>query len=78
MLKSREESDPYLTQLKTLLEQREPGENMKYIELSAKTVAESSILYFIFSLSSLHYSDVNRHESGRCHTLPPFQVYLLY
>jgi hypothetical protein len=32
--------------------------------------AESYILYFIFSLGSLYYSDVYGHESGRCHTLP--------
>ena len=50
-------------------------------------LAESSVLYFIFSLGSLPYSDVYRRESGKCHTLPffltfftilPFQVFLLY
>ena len=44
-------------------------------------------LYFIFSLNSLHSSDVYRHESGRCCTLSCFlkffiisalQVFLLY
>jgi hypothetical protein len=59
---------------------------VKYKEPSANTVspcpqlmkatvlAESSILYFIFSPGSLHYSDVYRCESGRCRTLPFFLI----
>ena len=38
--------------------------------MEAKLMAESFILYFIFSLRFLHYSDVYRCESGRCRTLP--------
>ena len=36
--------------------------------MKATGLAESSILYFIFSLGSLCYSDIYRRESGRCHS----------
>ena len=59
-----------------------------YLQLmKAMVLAESSILYFVFSLGSLLYSDVYRCESGRYRTLPlflsffiisPFQVFPLY
>ena len=35
----------------------------------ATVLAESSILYFIFSLCSHHYGDIYRRESGRCRPL---------
>jgi NAD-dependent protein deacetylases, SIR2 family len=44
---------------------------MKYKEFSAIVLAESS-LYLIFSLCSLRSSDVYRHESSRCCSLPFF------
>ena len=37
--------------------------------MNATVLAESSISYFIFSPGSLHYGDVYRCESGKCHTL---------
>ena len=41
----------------------------QHCELMKTTVlAESSSLYFIFLPGSLRYSDVYRHESGRCLT----------
>ena len=38
--------------------------------MKATVLAESSFLYFIFSLGSLHYGVVYRHESGKWWTLP--------
>ena len=38
--------------------------------MKATVLAESSILYLIFSLPSLRYRDVYRCESGRCRSLP--------
>ena len=40
--------------------------------MKAKVLAESSVLYFIFSPGSLCYGDVYRCESGRYLTLPFF------
>ena len=43
--------------------------------MKATALAESSILYFIFSSGSLCYSDVYRREAGRCHTLRFFLTF---
>jgi hypothetical protein len=96
MLKRREEFDTYLTQV---CRHHYSGENpVKRLNIresfqptlqlmEATVLAESSILYFIFSPGSLCFGDVYRCESGRCRTLPffltffivlPFQVFLLY
>ena len=40
-------------------------------------LAESSMLYFIFSLRSLCYGDVYRHESGSCRTFPFFLTFFI-
>ena len=61
---------------------RETDEKIK--ELSASTVAFISCRsrlgwkLLIFSLGSLCYADVYRHESGRCRTLPFFLTFLSY
>ena len=34
-------------------------------------------LYFIFSLSSLRFNDVYRHDSGRCHNLPFLTFFII-
>ena len=48
------------------------------LQLVKTTVfAESCILYFIFSLGSLYYSDVYTRESGRCRTIPFFLTFFL-
>jgi hypothetical protein len=41
------------------------------------TVLAESSLYFIFSPGSLHYSDVDRHESGRCRNLLFFLTFFI-
>ena len=54
------------------------------LQLTKATVFAESSLYFIFSPGSFCSSNVYRHESGRCRTLPffltfiisPFQVFL--
>ena len=46
-------------------------EKLKYIELKATVLAESSI-HFFFSPGSLHSSDVYRLKSGKSLTLPFF------
>ena len=46
-------------------------------QMKATVLAESSILYFIFSPGSLCYGDYNRHESGRCRTLPSFLIFYI-
>ena len=46
--------------------------------MKAIVLGSSSILYFIFSPGSLHYGNVYRHESGRCHTLPFFYHFLSF
>ena len=57
------------------------------LQLKKITLLAKSSLYFIFLPGSLCSSNVYRHESGRCHTLPffltfsiisPFQVFLLH
>ena len=48
----------------------------QFLQLMKVTVlAESS---FIFSPGSLHYADVYRHESGRCHILPFFLTFFMW
>ena len=47
------------------------------LQLMKATVLAESSLYLIFSLDSLRSSDVYRHESGRCRTLPFFLTLLL-
>ena len=94
ILKRREECDTYLT---LICRHDSSGENpvkrsfqptlIDIHLMNATVVTESSILYFIFSQSSLRYCDVYRRESGKYRTLPfflifftisPFQVFLLY
>ena len=45
--------------------------------MKAIVLAESSILYFIFSPRSLCYKDIYRHELGRYRTLPLFLTFHL-
>ena len=47
-------------------------------QLALRPSSAEGTLYFIFSLDSLHSSDVYRHESGRCHTLPFFLTFLSF
>ena len=53
-----------------------------WLSSAVATVLTENSLYFIFSPGSFCSSNVYRHESGRCHTLPfflnPFQVFFLY
>ena len=46
--------------------------------IKVTVLAESSILYFMFSPGSLRSSDVYRRESGRCCTLPFFLTFLSF
>ena len=45
--------------------------------MKATVLAESSIMYFIFSPGSLRYGDVCRSESGNCHILSFFLRFYL-
>jgi hypothetical protein len=58
------------SRLRTSLEWREPGEKIKYIELSANIVSTSTVD------ESHGSSNVYRCESGRCHSLPFFLTLL--
>ena len=48
------------------------------LKLMKATVLAESSLYFIFSPGYLHYYDVYRHESGRCHCFPLFLTFYYY
>ena len=47
------------------------------LQLIEATVLAESSLYFIFSLGFFCSSDVYRHESGRCCTLPCFLTFFI-
>ena len=47
------------------------------LQLMKFRVLVKTLLYFIFSLGSLRSSDIYRHESGRCCTLPFFLKFFL-
>ena len=51
-VKRREDCYIYLTHILTLLERRELSEKMKYVELSANTVAFISYRFYFFTGSS--------------------------
>ena len=46
-----------------------------HLQLMKATVLAESSSYFIFSPGYLHYEDVHRCESGRCHSLPFFLTF---
>ena len=48
-----------------------------HLQLMKATVLAESTLYFIFSLGSLHSSDIYRWKSGTCRTLPFFLTFYL-
>jgi hypothetical protein len=47
------------------------------LQLMKATVLAESSSYLIFSPGYLRYWDVNRHESGRCHSLPFFLTFFI-
>ena len=76
MLKRKEECDTYLTHVCRHLHSVE-----KTVKSDTSTADEShSVGYrlwvsYVFTVILLHYADVYRHESSKCHTLLPFLTY---
>ena len=70
MLERREECDAYLTHICRHC-------CSLHLQLMKATVLAESSIHFIFSQSSFCPSNVYRHESGRCCTLPFFLTFFI-